>query len=249
FIEAIFELNEQIKSGEIPEPDVIFVADATTGTAAGLVAGCKLLGLKTRVYAVAVYKNFLANPSNLVRNANKGLKYLRRKDKSFPKLKVSEHDFEIIKGYLGSGYGVKTFRGQKAVDIIFELEGKEKGFKLETTYTGKAMAGLFDFLQKKENKDKIVLFWNTYNSNDLDNYVKDTKFDYSKLPKKFYKFFENNIFQCWQITNCPDDIKKDCPAYCNYEYRFWKITDCLLKGEKRNQAYELLKKVINLEDA
>ncbi|MFX1316911.1 MAG: pyridoxal-phosphate dependent enzyme, partial [Promethearchaeota archaeon] len=26
FIEAIFELNEQIKSGEIPEPDVIFVA-------------------------------------------------------------------------------------------------------------------------------------------------------------------------------------------------------------------------------
>ncbi|MFX1409312.1 MAG: 1-aminocyclopropane-1-carboxylate deaminase/D-cysteine desulfhydrase [Promethearchaeota archaeon] len=249
FIEAVFELKEQIRTGKIPEPDVIFVASSTTGTAAGLVAGCKLLGLKTRVYAVAVYKNFLSNPSNLVRNANKGLKYLHRKDKNFPKIKINEDDFEIVKGYLGSGYGVKTFRGQKAVDIIFELEGKKKGFELETTYTGKAMAGMFDFLQKEDNKHKMVLFWNTYNSNDLDNYIKETKFEFSKLPEKFHKFFENTKFQCWQITNCPYEIKKDCPAFLNHEYRFWKIKDCLLEEEKRNQAYEQLNKVIKLEDS
>jgi D-cysteine desulfhydrase len=249
FIEAIFELNDQIKKGQIPEPDIIFVAASTTGTAAGLVAGCKLLGLKTKVYSVAVYKNFLANASNIVRNANKGLKYLYKKDKSFPKFKISKDDFELIKGYLGSEYGIKTIRSQKAVDIVYELEGKERGFNLETTYTGKAMAGMFDFLEKEENKNKIVLFWNTYNSNDLDNYIKETQFDYKKLPKKFHKFFDINKYQCWQITNCPDDIKMDCPAYLNHEYRFWKVTDCLLDNEMQKKAFKELKNLIKLEDA
>jgi D-cysteine desulfhydrase len=80
FIEAILELNEQVKKGQIPEPDLIFLASASTGTAAGLVAGCKLLGLKTKVYPVAVYKKLLANASNLARNANKALKYLHKRD-------------------------------------------------------------------------------------------------------------------------------------------------------------------------
>ena len=249
FIEAILELNEQIKKGQISEPDIIFIAAGTTGTAAGLIAGCKLLGLKTKVYAVAVVKDFIVNSSNLARNASKALKYLHKKDKNFPKLKVTEDDFELIKGYLGSGYGVKTIRGQKAVDTIFELEGKEKGFDLETTYTGKAMAGMFDFLIKEENKNKIILFWNTYNSNDLDNYIKETQFDYKKLPKKFHKFFEETNFQCWQITNCPDDIKMDCPAYLNHEYRFWRIIECQLDEDSKNKAYEELNNVIKLEDA
>jgi 1-aminocyclopropane-1-carboxylate deaminase/D-cysteine desulfhydrase-like pyridoxal-dependent ACC family enzyme len=248
FIEAVFELKEQIDKEIILEPNAIFVAGGTTGTAAGLIAGCKLLGLKTRVYVVAVLERFLVQPSNIVRNANKALKYLYKRDKNFPKVKVSEEDFELITGYVGSGYGVITIKGQKAVDILYELEGKEKDFKLETTYTGKAMAAMFDFLEKPENKSKIVLFWNTYNSNDLDSYLRETKFDYKKLPKKFYKFFEEAKYQCWQITDCPDYIKENCPAYLNHEYRFWKVTDCLLDEEKKEKAFKELKNIIILED-
>lgn len=248
FIDAILELSVQIKQGEIPEPDVIFLAGSTTGTAAGLVAGCKLLGLKTKIHAVAVYKDFLANASNLARNANKALKYLRKRDKNFPKIRVTTEDFELIEGYLGSGYGVKTIKGQKAVDTIFDLEGKEKGFSLETTYTGKAMAGMLDFLKKEENKNKIVLFWNTYNSNDLDKYVKETNFEYKKLPKKFHIFFEEVNFQCWQIIDCPKEKRNECPAYLNHEYRFWKVTECLLEDEKQKKIFKVLKSVIKLED-
>jgi 1-aminocyclopropane-1-carboxylate deaminase/D-cysteine desulfhydrase-like pyridoxal-dependent ACC family enzyme len=249
FIEAIFELKEQINKGQIVEPDVIFVAGSTTGTAAGLVVGCKLLGLKTRVYIVAVYKDFLANSSNIARNANKALKYLHKKDKSFPKIEISAEDFELITGYLGTGYGVKTIRGQKAVDTIYELEGRKKDFQLETTYTGKAMAALFDFLENQENKSKTILFWNTNNSNNLDIHVRHTQFNYKKLPKKFQKFFEETKFQCWQITDCPDNIKKSCPAYLNHEYRFWKVTECLLDENKREKAFKELQNVIELEDA
>ena len=191
FIEAILELKEQIDKGLMPEPEIIIVAGGTTGTAAGLTAGCKLAGLNTKIFCVAVYKDFLANASNLISNANKALKYLHKVDNNFPKVKVSEDDFKMIKGYIGAGYGHQTIKGQKAVDLVFNLEGKEKGFLLDTTYTGKAMAAMFDCLKEEENRDKIFLFWNTYNSNDLSEYLDEIKFEYKALPKKFHKFFEN----------------------------------------------------------
>ncbi|MFW9968840.1 MAG: 1-aminocyclopropane-1-carboxylate deaminase/D-cysteine desulfhydrase [Candidatus Odinarchaeota archaeon] len=248
-VNAVFELKEQINQNMLPEPDIIFVAGGTVGTAAGLVAGCKLLGLKSKVHIVAVYTNLTSNPSAVKRNANKVIKYLRRRDNSIPRIKVDNEGFYFITGYLGSGYGTKTSRGQHAVDKVMELEGYKRGFKLETTYTGKAMAAMFDYLKLEENKNKTFLFWNTYNSNDLDEYLKSTDFKYELLPKKFHKFYEKTKFQCWQITDCPNEIKNQCSAYLNYEYRFWKVTKCLLDEKKENKAVQELENLIKLEDA
>ncbi|MFX1504271.1 MAG: 1-aminocyclopropane-1-carboxylate deaminase/D-cysteine desulfhydrase [Promethearchaeota archaeon] len=248
FINAVFELKKQIDQNLVPEPDTIFIAGGSIGTAAGLIVGCKLLGLKSKVHIVAVYTSLTSNPWAVKKNANKVIKYLRNKDKSIPKMKIKKNDFVFITGYLGSGYGIKTSKGQNAVDKVFELEGRKKGFKLETSYTGKTMAAMFDYLKLKDNKNKIMLFWNTYNSNDLDKYLKETNFQYKKLPKKFHKFYKDKKFQCWQITNCPENTKKSCPAYLNHEYRFWKITDCKLDEQNRRNALEELKNVIKLED-
>ncbi|MHA1375055.1 MAG: 1-aminocyclopropane-1-carboxylate deaminase/D-cysteine desulfhydrase [Promethearchaeota archaeon] len=249
FINAIFELKNQIDEGILPEPDIIFVAAGSTGTSSGLTAGCKLLGLKTKVYPVNVSRDIIVNPKNLIKIANKSIKYLRKRDNSIPDIQVDKDDFEMIKGYLGSNYGVKTVKGQQAVDLVYELEGKKLGFKLETTYTGKAMAAMLDFFEKEENKSKKVLFWNTYNSNDLDHYLRETKFDFEKLPKKFHKYYSNKLFQCWQVTKCPEDIRNKCPAYLNHEYRFWKILECPLEESKKEQAIDYLSKIIQLEDA
>ncbi len=249
FVNAIIELKKQIDRKIIPEPDVIFIPGGSTGTSAGLIAGCKLMGLKTKIHVVAVYTSLTSNPSAVMKNANKAINYLRKNDKSIPDIKVSEDDFEFVSGYLGSSYGIKTIRGQAAIDKVMELEGHRKNFKLETTYTGKSMAAMFNYLEKKENKYKKVLFWNTYNSNDLDKFVKETNFDYKKLPKKFHKFYEEKIFQCWQFAECPTNIRVECPAYLNHEYRFWKITDCKLSKEKQAEIKERLSKVIQLEDA
>lgn len=249
FVNAVFELKMQIDQNVVPEPDTIFIAGGTVGTAAGLIVGCKLLGLKTKVHVVAIYTSLTSNPWAVKKIANKAIKYLRSKDKSIPKIKVNRDDFVFITGYLGSGYAIKTSKGQNAVDKVFELEGYNKDFKLETSYTGKTMAAMFDYLKQQENKNKTVLFWNTYNSIDLDKYLKETGFQYNILPKKFHKFYEESKFQCWQIVNCPEDIKKSCPAYLNHEYRFWKITDCILDEPKQRIALEELKNVIKLEDA
>jgi len=249
FVNAIFELKNQIDEGVLPEPDIIFVAAGSTGTAAGLTAGCKLLGLKTKVYPVNVSRDIVVNPKNLIKIANKSIKYLRKRDKSIPDVQVTEGDFKMIKGYLGSNYGVKTVKGQKAVDLVYDLEGKKLGFKLETTYTGKTMAAMLEFLEKEENKAKKILFWNTYNSNDLDKYLRETKFDYEKLPKKFHKYYTRKIFQCWQLADCSEDIRSTCPAYLNHEYRFWKVTECKLEKDKQVIIKEKLEKVIELEDS
>ncbi|MFX0083382.1 MAG: 1-aminocyclopropane-1-carboxylate deaminase/D-cysteine desulfhydrase [Candidatus Hodarchaeota archaeon] len=249
FINAICELKKQIEENIIPEPDAIFVAGGTNGTSGGLVAGCKLLGLKTKVHVVAVYDDFMSNPSAVMRNANKALKYLHKCDNSIPNIKVSKDDFEFITGYLGSGYGIKTIKSQNAVDTVYHLEGKKRNFKLETTYTGKAMAGMLDFLKESGNKSKKVLFWNTYNSNILDDYLKKQGCTYKNLPNKFHRFFESKIFQCWQITDCPEEFRSKCSAYLNHEYRFWKVTKCLLDENEKKKAFITLNNVIELEDA
>ena len=249
FINAIFELKVQIDNGIIPEPDAIFVAGGSSGTAAGLVAGCKLKELKTKIKVVYVTRDLLVNNKAVIKNANNAIKYLRKRDTSIPDVSVNLDDFKIIKGYLGSEYGVKTVKGQNAVDIVMKLEGNKRDFKLDTTYTGKTMAGLIDYMRKEENNSKKVLFWNTYNSNDLDKYLKETNFNYKKLPKKFHRFFEEATFQCWQINNCPEELRESCLAYFHHDYRFWRITECSLDEQDKNKAREILSNVITLEDA
>jgi D-cysteine desulfhydrase len=248
FINAMFELKNQIDHGLLTEPDIIFVAAGSSGTSSGLTAGCQLLGLKTKVYAVNVSQDIVVNPKAIVKIAKKAIKYLRKRDNSVENVDITEENFDIIKGYLGSGYGIKTIKSQNAVDLIYELEGKKSDFKLETTYTGKTMAAMLDFLEKEENKSKTVLFWNTYNSNDLDKYLRETKFDYEKLPKKFHKYYENKLFQCWQLTDCPKEIKNKCPAYLNHEYRFWKVTECKLEKDTHSIIKDKLSNVIKLEE-
>ena len=249
FVNAIFELKRQIDQGILEEPDIIFVAAGSTGTAAGLTAGCKIIGLKTKIYFVNVSRDIVVSPKVLMSTANKAIKYLRKKDQSIPDLVVTEDDFKMIKGYLGSEYGIKTIRSQKAVDLIEEVEGKHRDFKLETTYTGKAVAAMLDYLQSKDAQQKVVLFWDTYNSNDLDSYLRETEFNFKKLPKKFHKNYEQETFQCWQIANCPEEGRKECPAYLNHEYRFWKVTDCKLNETEKEKAKKYLENVIKLEDA
>ena len=79
FINAAFELKRQTEEKKIPEPNVIFVPTASTGTAAGITAGIKLLGLRTLIHAVIVDNELLTNEDSFMQNANKALKLLRKK--------------------------------------------------------------------------------------------------------------------------------------------------------------------------
>ena len=57
------------------------------------------------------------------------------------------------------------------------------------------------------------------------------------------------MFQCWQITDCPVELREACNAFLHHEYRFWRVVDCKLSDGEIKKARENLSKVIELENA
>jgi D-cysteine desulfhydrase len=157
YIGAGLELAAQIERGILPAPRRIFVAGATCGTAAGLVAGCRLAGLPTRVTVIRVFPAYQANRRTVVRLARRALALLRAGDPDVPDVRIGGDDFDLLPGYLGEGYGAPTPAALAAVAWAAPRA------TLETTYTGKALAACLAYCRAAAAADP-VLFWNTYNS-------------------------------------------------------------------------------------
>jgi D-cysteine desulfhydrase len=187
FVNAAFELHEQILKGEMPEPDYIYVPSGSMGSAAGLILGLKAISSKAQVVAIRVNDDRVVNVArivNLIRKTNRRLSSL---DSSFPRLKVSEANIDIRHGFFGKRYALFTPEGMEAVSFA----EKYAGIKLEGTYTGKAFAALMDDAKKSNLKDKVILFWNTYNSRDFSQVI--DAIDYHFLPRCFYPYFEEEV--------------------------------------------------------
>lgn len=190
FVNAAFELKAQIENGEMPKPDYLFVTCGTLGTIAGLLLGFKLaqldinlIGVRVVQKIVAIY-NWTFSFTNAIRNlAKKTLNFLYIRDRSIPQLKFKEKPI-VLDDYYGGGYGKITPEGVKAVELMETYEN----ITLDTTYTGKTFAGLLDFIQQKELSEKIILFWNTYNSRDTSGFL-SPEVTYQDLPASFHKFF------------------------------------------------------------
>lgn len=187
FVNAAIELKGQIMRGEIPEPDHIYVALGSMGTAVGLMLGLKAANLKSRVVCVRVVDEKAANVRKVLRLLYQTNSFLHSIDPSFLKFEFSEKDIDIRHSFLGQGY---TFPTKEGVEAMAQMEEKE-GIKLDGTYTGKAFAALIDNAKKQDLRDKVVLFWNTYNSRDFSEVI--TTVDYRHLPRCFHHYFEEEV--------------------------------------------------------
>lgn len=187
YIDAAFELKEQVDLGWIPEPDYIFVPTASSGTAAGLTVGVKLAGLKTHIHAVQVGFSSMSNIRVIRKLSNKTKKYVTQYDITIPEI-TFEH-LHYTEEYYGGEYGLPT---KKCVEAI-KLLNLEEGISLEPTYSGKTFAALLDFIRKNklDVKDKTIVFWNTFNSRDFSDII--VKVDYHDLPEELYWVFEESL--------------------------------------------------------
>lgn len=184
YVNAAFELADQIAAGELPDPARLYVAGGTAGTCAGLVLGLKAAQLKTRVHVVRVTGESFFNAPRLIGLANQTSQLLHHADSTFPQLTVDENDFTLRHEFYGGGYGVQTEEGNQAVALFNETDG----IKLEGTYTGKTAAALIqDCRDHKDIKDAPVLFWNTFNSHELPKEI--ANIDYHELPRQFHQYF------------------------------------------------------------
>jgi 1-aminocyclopropane-1-carboxylate deaminase/D-cysteine desulfhydrase-like pyridoxal-dependent ACC family enzyme len=187
FVNAAFELHEQILKGEMPEPDYIYVPSGSMGTAAGLILGLKAIHSKAQVVAIRVNSGYVVNARkmvNLIRQTNQLLTSL---DPSFPQLQFSEAVINIRHNFFGERYALFTPEGIEAISFA----EKYAGIKLEGTYTGKALAALMDDAKKSILKDKVILFWNTYSSRDFSQTI--NAIDYHLLPRCFHPYFEEEL--------------------------------------------------------
>jgi D-cysteine desulfhydrase len=187
YVNAAFELKEQIMEGKMPEPDLIYVALGTMGTVVGLILGLKATNLKSRVISVLVANEKFIHLKKMIKLFYKTNSLLHSLDPSFSKFVFSEKDQHIRHDFFGQGYAHFTKEG---MDAVARME-KSEGIKLDGTYTGKALTALIDDVKKQYLRNKVVLFWNTYNSKDFLDVISTV--DYRQLPRCFHRYFEEEV--------------------------------------------------------
>lgn len=165
YINAAFELKQQIEAGLLPEPEHIFVPVGSCSTLAGLTLGAKLCGLKSNVIGIRVAPAYLGPfPACTEGEVNKVIKQAAQQMKKWG---INETDNAALANiphchfsdqFYGEGYGIASDASLNAIDTF-----KAQGITLENTYSGKAAAA---FLQQLKGNTKPQLFWQTFNSAD-----------------------------------------------------------------------------------
>lgn len=189
YVNAAFELKFQIEKGDIPAPDIIICPAGSRGTAAGLLLGVQLAGLKTKIIGVRVTDSHFGPVEILTAGAIQKLaqttyRPLRRLSSEIPDIPI--HPPTILDDYFGNGYGYVTDKGKSAYHLLKERED----IRLDPTYTSKTFAAVLDYCAKPENRDTSVLYWHTYNSVDMSEQAASVY--YKDLPKELQKFIETD---------------------------------------------------------
>jgi 1-aminocyclopropane-1-carboxylate deaminase/D-cysteine desulfhydrase-like pyridoxal-dependent ACC family enzyme len=148
FVLAVTELLAQM-----PPPDVIVHSTSSGGTQAGLLAGCALAGVRTRVLGISA-DEAAASLSAHVREILSGLAQLSGVDVQ----RLESARIEIDDSFVGDGYGVPTPESRAAIELLARTEA----IFLDPTYTAKAMAGAIAYVRRGAFKSTdTVLFWHT----------------------------------------------------------------------------------------
>lgn len=160
YVNAAFELKQQIEQDKIPEPDHIICPVGSSGTLAGLSLGCQLAGLKSKVIGIRVAPSHLGiipicTTETVTSLMKKTYAHLCSLDKSIPKISLNK--IHLDNDYYGEGYGFSTASGDKAIEIF-----EQRGVILESTYTAKAAAAAIELCSEKPYES--ILYWHTFNS-------------------------------------------------------------------------------------
>jgi 1-aminocyclopropane-1-carboxylate deaminase/D-cysteine desulfhydrase-like pyridoxal-dependent ACC family enzyme len=145
FALAIGETLQQISA-----PDVIVCSTSSGGTQAGLIAGCALYDLSTRVIGVSA-DDASSAIAGTIRRILDGLEQLLEAPGVFADARI-----EVDDRFVGDGYGIPTPASTDAIGLAARTEA----LFLDPTYTAKAMAGLIARARSRELTGTI-LFWHT----------------------------------------------------------------------------------------
>ncbi len=139
---------------QIPAPDVIVHACSSGGTQAGLLAGCVLNGVTTRVIGVSA-DDPAGEVAERVTRIIAGIGPLLDVD---GEELAATLPIEIDDAFVGDGYGIATDASREAQQIAARTEA----LFVDHTYTAKALAALIAYTRDgRIGEAQTVLFWHT----------------------------------------------------------------------------------------
>lgn len=185
FVNAGLELAYQVASGDLELPHRIYIANGTMGSCAGLALGLALADLPTELHAIRVVGARVANPPRFERLMRKTAMMLHRIDASIPADLADRTRIRWRSEFLAGGYTVADNVTQNAVAVARDA----LGLKIETTYTGKAMAAMLHDLTLPDYAGERWLFWNTYNSRPLP-VTGHRPSTADNIPQEFMSYFD-----------------------------------------------------------
>ena len=145
-------IGEMVQQGVIP--DVIVHSTSSGGTQAGLVAGCTLHGLPTRVLGMSA-----DDPADAIRETVRAVIAGMGDMLGVNGAELSAaREIEVDDAHVGEGYGVPSPASREAVDLLARYEA----MFVDHTYTAKALAGLIHHVRRGSFADnQTVVFWHT----------------------------------------------------------------------------------------
>ncbi len=154
FVEAVREVTQQLAQLGESITHIVF-ASSSGGTQAGLTVGKGLFGLESELIAIGIDKGASGDTpyaEHVVQLANATAEHLGVSSR------FSASDITIREDYLGGGYGVVGDLERRAIRMVARTEG----ILLDPVYTGRAMGGLIDIIERGElSRGHSVLFWHT----------------------------------------------------------------------------------------
>jgi L-cysteate sulfo-lyase len=150
FTRAVGEMVAQMPQ----PPDFIFHSTSSGGTQAGLVAGCAIHGLSTRVIGISADET-VAGLQVTVGGIIEGIGGLLGIDGA---ALASSRPIEADDRFVGDGYGIPTAGSRDAQGLLARTEA----LVVDHTYTAKALAGMIGWLREGRVPDEATaLFWHT----------------------------------------------------------------------------------------
>lgn len=156
YVEAAYEIADQVAAGALPAPATVVIAVGSGGTAAGLALGLRLAGLETRVFGAVVNDALPLDAHVIARLANRTAHLLRSHGAEITVQPVLPEDLTMRDDWLGTTYGDPTPASTAAV-----AEAAMHGLALEPVYTGKSLAAIRDLAPVRALTEPI-LWLNTH---------------------------------------------------------------------------------------
>lgn len=181
FVDAGAELAAQLAATGVVSPVRVYLPCGTMGSVAGLLVGLRRARVPATVVSVKVVPQNVVDAAAVLR-LTAAVRDLLPPGTAPPMVDLAAH-LEFRTEFAGEGYAIPTPECLEAVTLARE----PGGFRLDTTYSGKALACLVADARSGRLAGHTPVFWQTWNSRP---YPADLAgVDVSGIPPVFRKFF------------------------------------------------------------